>query len=56
MYEVQSGDTLTSIAQRFYGSGAKYPLIENANPGLDSYSLRIGKKSGFRQQLVKQLR
>ena len=44
MYEVQSGDTLTSIAQRFYGSGAKYPLIENANPGLDSYSLRIGKK------------
>jgi nucleoid-associated protein YgaU len=30
-YEVQSGDTLTSIAQRMYGDPQKFPLIADAN-------------------------
>lgn len=30
-YEVQSGDTLTSIAQRFYGDSTKFSLIADAN-------------------------
>lgn len=31
-YVVQSGDTLKTIAQRFYGDKNKYTLIKNANP------------------------
>jgi LysM repeat protein len=30
-YTVKSGDTLWGIAKRFYGNGAKYPTIFNAN-------------------------
>jgi nucleoid-associated protein YgaU len=30
-YEVQSGDTLTSIAQRMYGDSTKFGLIADAN-------------------------
>ena len=30
-YEVQSGDTLTKIARKFYGDARKYPLIQQAN-------------------------
>jgi nucleoid-associated protein YgaU len=30
-YEVQSGDTLTSIAQRMYGDSTKFSLIADAN-------------------------
>lgn len=30
-YTVKRGDTLWGIAKRFYGSGAKYPTIYNAN-------------------------
>lgn len=30
-YTVRPGDTLWGIATRFYGSGAKYPTIYNAN-------------------------
>lgn len=30
-YEVQSGDTLTSIAQRMYGDSQKFGLIADAN-------------------------
>ncbi|MFV8819438.1 peptidoglycan-binding protein LysM [Haliea sp. E17] len=30
-YTVQSGDTLGKIAQQFYGSASKYPLIFEAN-------------------------
>jgi nucleoid-associated protein YgaU len=30
-YEVQSGDTLTGIAQRMYGDPQKFPLIAEAN-------------------------
>ena len=32
-YTVKSGDTLWGIAKRFYGSGAKYTTIYNANKG-----------------------
>lgn len=30
-YEVKSGDTLSKIAQEFYGEASKYPQIFNAN-------------------------
>ena len=32
-YTVKSGDTLWGIAKQFYGSGAKYTTIYNANKG-----------------------
>ena len=41
-YTVESGDTLWSIAQRYYGNGAKYPLIMQANNLTDTFRLRIG--------------
>lgn len=31
-YTVKSGDTLSSIAQKFYGSASHYPTIVAANP------------------------
>ncbi|NTU84585.1 MAG: LysM peptidoglycan-binding domain-containing protein [Chloroflexales bacterium] len=34
LYTVQPGDTLWSIAQRFYGSGASWQIIYNANANL----------------------
>lgn len=30
-YTVQSGDTLSKIAKKYYGNGAKYPVIFEAN-------------------------
>ncbi len=41
-YVVQSGDTLWSIATRFYGNGSKYGLIVRANNLSDIAALRIG--------------
>jgi len=41
-YVIQSGDTLWSIATRFYGNGSKYGLIVRANNLPDNVTLRIG--------------
>jgi nucleoid-associated protein YgaU len=41
-YIVQSGDTLRSIAQKFYGDSTLWTLIQNANPGIDPNNLQIG--------------
>ena len=40
-YTVQSGDSLFSIASRL---GSTVALIENANPQLSAYNLRVGSK------------
>jgi nucleoid-associated protein YgaU len=43
-YEVQSGDTLTRIAEQFYGDPRKFDLIVDAN-NLDSATgLRVGQE------------
>ncbi|HEX7588708.1 MAG TPA: LysM peptidoglycan-binding domain-containing protein [Anaerolineae bacterium] len=41
-YTVQSGDTLWSIAVKFYGNGSKYPLILRANNMADNATLSVG--------------
>ncbi len=45
-YTVQSGDTLGSIAKKFYGDGRKWPTIAAANKDVlpDPNRLRIGLK------------
>ncbi len=41
-YVIQSGDTFAKIAARELGSSKNYPLIEEANPDIDSRSLHVG--------------
>ena len=41
-YTVQPGDSLWIIAQKVYGSGAKYPLIASANDITTTTRLRTG--------------
>ena len=45
-YTVQSGDTLGSIAKKFYGDGRKWPTIAAANKDIlpDPNKLRVGMK------------
>ena len=42
-YDVKEGDTLTSIAEAFYGSPTSWALIAQANPALDPDALSIGQ-------------
>lgn len=42
-YTVVSGDTLSGISARFYGSARQWPSIKKANPGLDPRRLRSGQ-------------
>ena len=42
-YTVQRGDTLSKIAQRVYGDGRKYPLIQQANNLSDPGRIWIGQ-------------
>lgn len=43
-HEVQSGEILSKIAQRYYGDSKYAAKIEKANAGLSSSNLRIGQK------------
>ena len=42
-YTVRAGDTLSSIADRTYGSESRWTLILGANPGLDPDRLQVGQ-------------
>jgi nucleoid-associated protein YgaU len=42
-YTVQPNDTLTTIAQEFYGEQSKYDLIVDANNLSDDTPLRVGQ-------------
>ena len=42
IYTVQKGDSLWSLAKRFYGSGQKYPIIKEYNK-LKSDTIRVGQ-------------
>ena len=43
-YTVQSGDTLTIIAERFYGDPRKFDLIVDANNLTSATQLRVGQE------------
>ena len=44
-YKVKKGDTLYTIAKRFYGDGSKYKKIQNANSFItDPNALRVGQE------------
>jgi nucleoid-associated protein YgaU len=45
-YEVQKGDSLSKIAQKFYGDASLYPRIFDANRDSikDPNQIRIGQK------------
>lgn len=42
VYTVQAGDTLWSIATKFYGNGTKYPVIQRANNLPENSIIQIG--------------
>lgn len=45
-YTIKSGDTLWAIAKKFYGSGASWPTIYNANKDIiESTAKKYGRKS-----------
>jgi len=43
-YTIQEGDTLYSLAERFYGNGQKWQLIDDANPEISPRKLPVGKQ------------
>jgi LysM repeat protein len=43
-YVVKSGDTLMGIARKMLSNEQRYTEIEEANPGVDSSSMKIGQK------------
>ena len=43
-YTIQRGDTLWSIATRYYGSGKRWTLIHDANPNLVPKKMRVGQR------------
>lgn len=43
-YVVKEGDTLTAVAQWWFGDAAKWDLIQDANPGLTPQRLQIGQR------------
>jgi len=43
IYKVKSGDTLSGIAQRFYGDGSLFDLIAAANGIADPNSIPVGQ-------------
>ena len=42
VWTVSKGDTLSSIAEEWFGDSNKFSLIEIANPGIDPSNLSIG--------------
>lgn len=44
MHVVKEGDTLTSIAEAWFGDGTKWALIQAANPGVDPARLKIDQR------------
>jgi nucleoid-associated protein YgaU len=43
-YTIVAGDTLYGIAMKHYGDPRCVPIIETANPGLNSKALKVGDK------------
>jgi nucleoid-associated protein YgaU len=43
-YVVKSGDTLVGIARKMLGGDGRYTEIEQANPGVEAESLKVGMK------------
>lgn len=44
MHEIQPGERLWDIARKYYGSGAKWTKIRDANPGVNPENLKLGAK------------
>jgi len=43
-YVVQEGDSFWIIAQKMYGKGSRWSLIEKANPQVHPRTLKVGDK------------
>ena len=44
VHVVEPGDTLSGLSLRYYGTGADWSRIVNANPGLTTRNVRLGQK------------
>lgn len=43
-HKIAEGDTIWAIAEKYLGSGSRWPEIKAANPGLDEGRLLVGKE------------
>ena len=43
-HTIQRGDTLWSLAARYYGAGPRWTQIRDANPGILPTKLRVGAR------------
>jgi nucleoid-associated protein YgaU len=43
-HEVKDGDSFWGLAHHYYRDGTKFPVIQEANPGVDQASLTVGMK------------
>jgi nucleoid-associated protein YgaU len=43
-HEIQAGENLSAISKRYYGTVRYWPLIKEANPGLNPRRMRIGRE------------
>ena len=44
MHTIQRGDTLWDLAVKYYGDGTQWTKIQQANGGIDPYTLQIGRQ------------
>lgn len=51
-YTVKEGDTLSKIAEKFYGDGSRWPEIAKENGNLKPEDLQVGQILRIKQSMI----